>query len=138
MKLSKTFKKLLLEEIELVIDKMDSSESPQEVMYYFSAIYGAIQRILNFEFHNELVHLWVILNPLYQTLNQKFLEPQTSFDNANPARMERLVELVGRLKEGIQNDDKLTDLAQDFAVLLYSTNGNGNFLLHKGLLKLKD
>lgn len=137
MKLSRTYKKLLLEEIEFVSEKIDGSESPQEVMYYFSAVHGAIQRILNFEFHDELAHLWVILSPLHQILNQKFAEPQTPFDNANPARMERLVELLERLIEGIQKDKKLTDIAQDFAVLLYSTNGNGNYLLQKGMLKLK-
>ena len=138
MNLSKTFKKLLLEEIELIIDKMDSSSSPAEVAYYFSAVPGVIQRIFNFEFHPELVHLWVILNSLSQGVGQIFTQLSQHFEASNPIRLKKMIGLVKRLRDAIQKDKEIKDILQDFAVLLYSTNGNGNFLVQKGTLNLED
>ena len=55
MKLSKENKKLLTDEFTFVIKKMKSSETPDQMLYYFSGLYGMIHRILNIEFSSSLL-----------------------------------------------------------------------------------
>ena len=138
MKLSKNLRKLLMDEMNLIVDKIEKAKSPDEVMYYFSAVGGLIQRIFNFEFHAELVHLWVILNPLFQTLNQKFSVPAPQYDNSNSAQLHRIVELTKNLKEAFDKNEDISRIIEGFAVLLYSANGNGTYLYQKGMIKLED
>jgi hypothetical protein len=138
MKLKTSLKKLLMDEMNYITDKIENANSPEEVIYYLSAVYGVIQRIFSFEYHSELVHLWVILNPLYQALNQKFATPTAQFDDSSPVILERLVKLINRLRDEFEDNSDLSKIIEDFAVLLYSSNGNGNYLLKKGMLKLED
>ncbi len=137
MKLSKKFKQLLIEEIELVQKKMESSSSPQEAMYYFSAIPGVVQRVFNFEYNSDLVHLWIVTNPISNILGQKFSQPSIPWDQSGPVQLNKIVELVSRLLSTLKEDGDISGLCRDFAVLEYSTNGNGTYLYNKGLLKLE-
>ncbi len=57
MKLAKTYKKLLLDEIDIAIDKMESAEDPQAFVFYFSAIYAAIAPFPFFAFNCALISL---------------------------------------------------------------------------------
>jgi hypothetical protein len=136
MKIGKNLKKLLLDEMNLIVDKMNNAKSPDEVTYYFSAVYGAVQRVFNFEYHAELVHLFVIISPLYQSLNQKFAAPAPQYDNSNPVQLSRLIELTALLRDAFKNGEELSSIIEDFAVLLYSSNGNGTYLFQRGMLKL--
>ena len=48
MKISDEYRAMLLKEFDHVIEKLVGEGRPDEKMYYFSALHGAVNRILNF------------------------------------------------------------------------------------------
>jgi len=53
-------------------------------------------------------------------------------------QIEELISLVEELGEEIRNNKDLSDTLKKFALLAYSTTGNGYYLLQKGLLTIRE
>lgn len=138
MKLSSNHLKILIDEMEFVIDKINSTTNYHEQLFYFSAIFGMISRILNLEFKSDLVHIHLILRTTYESLLQRMRATEKG-DKTVPLFEEQfnsLLSLTIELNNNIKNGRSLNDTLEKFAVLTFSTTGNGYYLYRKGLLKI--
>jgi hypothetical protein len=138
MKLTNNARKMLVNEINFVTKKMMESSAPHERLFYFSAIYGLIHRILNQEFDPDLVHVHFVLRSLHQsfTLSLKALKSEDSMPLINDFHFERLNAFTIELGDQIKNKKSITETIKKFVILIYSTTGNGFYLLQKGVLKI--
>lgn len=136
MKVSNLFKKRLIEELRFIVKKMDETEDPGEACYYFSAVHGVIQRVLNFEFNSDLVFLHVIIHLTYNSFVQLTAKGSNVIDkDIYSQQLNRLIELTARLADVIEEGEDIHSIAKEFALLQYSTTGNGTYLVKKGLLE---
>jgi PHD/YefM family antitoxin component YafN of YafNO toxin-antitoxin module len=139
MNLSDAFKKLLVEEITFVIKKMEETKEATKLLYYFSAIPGMFQRIYNIEYDSRLVFAHFILKATHDSFSQRLKVSQQGGDNAvliNDDQFERLISLSKELLRNIKNNKAIDEVLQKLTILLYSTTGNGYFLMEKGWLKI--
>ena len=65
MEISDDYKKMFVKEINFVAKKMDESPDAFSKLYYFSGLFGFLHRILNLEFHPDLVVAHSILKTTY-------------------------------------------------------------------------
>jgi len=138
MSISSESKEIIVKEIDFVIDKMKQTSDPEEKLFYFSAIYAMVQRILNIEYDSELICIYTILRDTFNTFIQRIKAIKTG-DTTIPfaeKQMNKLEDFTKELLDKIRNDENLDDTLKKFIILYYSTTGNGYYLLQKGLLKL--
>jgi hypothetical protein len=139
MKLSEDLKDLLVKEIDFAVKKMEETKEPMELLYYFSAIPGAINRIFNIEYDPDLVYAHFILKAAHENFIQRLKAfthgGDTSFMISDD-QFERLVSLSKDLLRNFRKDKDIDDVLKKLTILLYSTSGNGNYLMQKGWLKI--
>jgi hypothetical protein len=62
MNLSENIKKALINEIQIVREKMKGEENPSKKMFFYSGIYSEISRLFNREWNPQLQFMHMILN----------------------------------------------------------------------------
>lgn len=138
MKTSESYRKKIVDEIDYVESMMNKTQDIGEKLYLFSAIHGTIQRVFNLEYDSDLVFAHNILQQTHLAFLQRLHAVKTG-DVAVPLleeQMEGLSAAIKELSEKIGDNNKLDGTLKKFAILAYSTNGNGYYLLRKGLLKI--
>jgi hypothetical protein len=138
MATSKNFKKLIIDEIKFAVDKMSESEDPNEVLYYFSAIPGIMHRVFNVEYDPDLVYMHHILRSTQEAFTQR-LKASMGGDAVfilDGGQIDKLIELSKILLERLRDNKDIDRTLKKFTVLLYSTTGNGFYLMQKGVLKI--
>jgi hypothetical protein len=135
MKLSKQNKKILINEIEFALEKMQASKDHNSIMYYFSAVYGVLHRIFNIEYDSDLVFAHFVVNGTYQHINSR-LQATDKIIQIPENLFERLIETTKDFLEAIKDDKNLDEVLKRFTLLAYVTVGNGYYLYQKGLLKI--
>ena len=139
MNLSQNMKSELTNEINFVVKQMREVSSPAEKLYFFSALYGIAQRIINFEYDPELTFIYQVLQFVYNTINAKVSMvgigqrapigiPDNLFNNLENS----LAEMAYNIERGADTYQQL----QAMVNLAYSTTGNGYYLYLKGMLKI--
>ncbi len=139
MELSNQFKDLIVKEINFAVKNIDNSDDPLEKLYYFSAIHGVINRVLNIEYHSDLVVAFIILQTTSETLKMTFQglrQGDTSPLRITDVHFNKLSSLSKKLSTRIKKDEDFTDILNEFVILTYSTTGNGHYLMKKGFLKI--
>jgi hypothetical protein len=139
MKLSTALKKLLVEEMTFAIKKMEETKEATILLYYFSAIPGIFQRIYNIEYDSQFVFAHFILKATHESFIQRLKASQPGGDNSvviNDDQFERLISLSKELLRNIKKDNDTDEVLKKFVILLYSTTGNGYYLMEKGCLKI--
>ncbi len=138
MKTSESYRKIIVDEIDYVESMMNKAQDVGEKLYLFSAIHGTIQRVFNLEYDSDLVFMHNILQQTHFSFIQRLQAVKTG-DVAVPLleeQVEGLIAAIKELSEKIRGNNKLDGTLKKFAILAYSTNGNGYYLLRKGLLKI--
>lgn len=139
MELSDQYRKLLVKEIDFVLKSMNENKDALEILYYFSGIHGMIHRVLNIEFHPELVHAHFVLQTTNESLRQNIMSAQRG-EIANPRvsdeHIKKLIEFTKALANRIRQKKSIDDVLKKFILLAYSTSGNGYYLVKKGLFKV--
>lgn len=138
MKISKKNKKLLLDEIQYVLDEMRNCDTAPEKMFMFSGIHGILQRIYNIEYNSTLVFIHFVLSNVHSGFMQKLEALRTGdpIRTVEEHHFDKMELLINALKENIENDEPVDDTLKQFIELLYSTTGNGYYLKRKGYLKI--
>ena len=138
MKLSKTFRDIIVNEIEFVVTKMKESAEIEKKIFYFSAIPAELLRVFNLEYDPDLLYIQHIINATHVAFQQRIAAIQRG-DTVVPITNEQMdsleyssVELGNRFKE----NKKMDDILREFIILSYSTSGNGYYLMQKGLLEI--
>jgi hypothetical protein len=137
--LSPKLRERFLEEIKYSVEKMGKASDPIQKLYYFSATYGEMQRLLNIEYNQDLVFAHFILSEAYKAFMGRIRAFKDNQETAVPLlveQVERLVNLTKELEKKIESDKDLMDTLKKFVILAYSTTGNGFYLYEKGVLKI--
>jgi hypothetical protein len=138
MELSTNSKNVLVKEIRTAAEYMGKANSVQQKMYFFSAVFGIANRLMNLEFDSELGFIHHVTNAAYNNINTNLvLMSQGQAVPTIPApvfdKLQRsLYDLAGYIEEGKPTYPVLERISN----LAYSTSGNGYYLFLKGLLKL--
>jgi len=127
----------VLDEFDGVLKVLHSDVSLEEKLYYYSAIFGAIYRVLNIQPSGELIFLHHALNTVHTAFQARL--QATKRDAERPIMIEepmveRLVQLMEELRKRIQQGVDSTDICKNLIALAYATTGNGYYLFKKGVL----
>jgi len=139
MKLREDLKDLLVKEIAFAVKKMEETKEAMELLYYFSAIPGTINRIFNIEYDPNLIFAHLILKATHENFIQRLKAFKHGGDTSimiNDDQFERLVSLSKELLLNIKKDKDIDDVLKKLSILMYSTTGNGNYLMQRGWLKI--
>jgi hypothetical protein len=139
MKISKTMTGRFIEELRYVAKQMEETENLEEKLYYFSAVFGAAQRIINFEFDPEMLFIHQVTQLAYNQIQQRLVliksGQQTSVELPDNL-FTVLREMVGELAARVENGEATYPILEKIMTLSYSTTGNGYYLFQKGELKI--
>jgi hypothetical protein len=137
MKLSKEFQSILIDEIKTALSYYKKAATPEEKLFYMTAIYGAAFRIMNIQFDPELAFVNHVVNAAYIQINTNLNSakqgkgvltfPKDVFEKLEMA----FVQLISKIEQGEHTYKELETISN----LAYSTSGNGYYLYQKGMLK---
>jgi len=139
MNLSPEMEKRFTDEIRFVFKNMRNTNVAAQKWYFFSAIHGMAQRILNLEYEPELVFVFQVFQLVYNMVNGRLaavsggqevgiMIPENLFTKVEN-ELDRMASLIEQKKETYPVLQRLIHLA-------YSTTGNGYYLYLKGMLKV--
>lgn len=136
MPLSKQLRDYVASECTTAAQKMKSTDSPVEQLYYFSASWAAPQRAFNIEFDAKMLHLHVVLNWAYQQLVQSSTPQIASSTPGQPTvdALRRLPPILEELATRVGAGKNFDDVMDQIAVAGYSAGGNGHYLEEIGRL----
>jgi len=139
-KLSDKYRAVLKEEILYVVNKMHDSQNIEQKIFFFSAIYAMIQRIINLEYNGDLLFAHHVIQRTHEMYIQRLMAIKAG-DMSVPFSEEHLIVLEKASMELVQALDKkstLTSALKTFSIASYSTTGNGYYLMEKGMLKISN
>ena len=139
MNISPEMQKSFTDEIYFVIERMKGTKNYTEKIYFFSAVYGQAQRIINFEYNPELLFIYQITQLVYNTINSR-VSAITMGQDAGISIPDGLFDgLEGALKELADNITKGKEsysALQKMVNLAYTTTGNGYYMYLRGAIKV--
>ncbi len=138
MHLSPNNQVALVKEIRTVVEHMSKSNSAQEKMYFFSAVFGIANRIMNLEFDPELGFIHHVTNAAYNTINTTLFLAATgqAVPTFPPPVFNKLQEALEDLANYIEEGRQTYPVLERISNLAYSTSGNGYYLFLKGMLTI--
>lgn len=138
MAAGRKMKDIITNEIKYAVKKMEEVSSIEEKLYYFSAVQGIFHRVFNIEFNQELLFAHFIFNEAFKAFQQKLAAMKMGdlVFVINEEQISRLSELTKEFLIQFEAGKSTDDVLKKMVTLLYSVNGNGNYLMGKGLLKI--
>ena len=139
MKIPSQFRNLIVNEFKYVAQKMREVDHPSQKLYYYSAAYGVILRVLNIEFDPTLVHIFYILETSYNGINlmiQRIIRGEEQSIKVQDEIFESLAQALETLSNKIAKNEDVNPTLQKITNIAYATTGNGYYLYEKGKLKL--
>lgn len=141
MELAENNFQLLITELEEAEKLCNESEPVEDKLYFFSASFGIINRIMNFEYNPILIFMHQVLKEAHQAIANRLAAArnQGSLSNVLPDEfIEKLFlyysELIHAIK--IKNSQEIHKVLEKFSTLSYATTGNGFYLYLKRRLVL--
>jgi len=132
-------KEIILQEFDFIMDKMNETGDIEEKMYYFSGTFGILQRIFNINYQPILVVMHHVLQQTHAAFLNRITAMKSKRDRPvqlTEEAVEKLNTLLHELYDAIEKDDDIHSILDRFFILIYSTTGNGYYLLSKGILKV--
>lgn len=137
MNISPEVRKFLVDEINYAVGKMEKADDPSQKLFYFSAVFGVLQRVFNIEYDPDLVVAHYVIVETHKGFVGRLRASRE--DPAVPVaveQIERLTSLTKEFSRKIEGNKDFTEQLKKFIVLTYSTTGNGFYLYDKGVLKI--
>lgn len=131
--------KKLAEELHFVHGKMKATDNPAEKLFYLTAVYGAIHRIMNIEYDDDLVFAHQVVQLAYNQVNSRLQAARQgdSTVSLSPSLFEAIESAVEELRLCLGQGKSPSEPLKKLAVLGYSTTGNGYYLQVKGDLRIR-
>ncbi len=139
MNITENNKKLILDEFEYVLESMAGTESMEEKLYLFSALYGVVNRVMNIEFDSDLIFLHHVLSAAHTAFSVRHdaMKNKKAFPlHITKEIFDKLFLLIGKLYDCLKNNTEIDEILKGLIVLAYTTTGNGYYLYQKGLIRL--
>jgi len=123
------FKKNLLSELEFTIKKMKEESDVSRKLYFFTATYGAIGRVMRYYPNNELTMAHAILNICYNQLNDRInrLKAGDVVIQLPKNWSEQLIDYVSELKKAIQENRSTYPTLEKIIEVGYLASGAGYY-----------
>lgn len=141
MELLEANRKILADEFTTVARLINEEKDALRRTYYFSGAYAVVQRVLNIEFHNELILMHSILNGTYQALDSRLKSIMSGGErviNLPSNVFELLSSALNHLGDAISKGGDTYEPLVQISTISYVTTGNGYYLYCKGILKLPE
>lgn len=141
MKIPNQYYELLINEFKEIQKLSNEVKSNEDKLYFFSASYGVLNRVLNFHCDTTLVFMHQVLQVAHQNIMQRLSTPKNpgSISNALPDEIiESLFSYFSLLISEIEKKDtsKIREILEKISNISYATTGNGFYLYLKGKLIL--
>jgi len=131
----------IAKEIDFALQKMGDASTAEEKLYYFSAVHGVINRVMNFQFDPILVFAHQVLSTVHSAFMSRLAAMKGGGEKhlaVSPEMVEKLQETVIEFRTALQEKDqiKVYHVLERFANIGYATTGNGFYLYQRGMLKI--
>lgn len=129
MKISDQYRKMISREVAYVRGRIKEAETEERKLYYYSALYGIIGRIMRFEPDPQLLFCHFVLNSTYTLLNN-----QVTAINAGAIQVPLAEDLFDRVDTALKSfqdhvsakqDGDLYEDLQSLVVAAWSVTGGG-------------
>lgn len=133
----------LATEFRYAVTKMQEAKQPAKKLFYFSAIFGEAQRVLNFEWDRDLVLIWTVTQFIHTQVTNTIQAGALGLFPIDIAIVcDKLTQSASDIAAYYENPDSDTKKEQLYKTLgcmseaAYTALGNGSYLYEKGLIKL--
>ena len=132
------FKKELVKELRLVEALMRKEENIEKKIYYFSAAYGITSRTYRYSFSEDVLLVDLVLTSGYQALMDRFqrIKAGDTTVKLEEIHFKKIEEGLRQLTDAFEKDESILKSIETILTATFSTQGAGNYLREKGLLKL--
>jgi len=135
MNLSDQYHDVILKEFHEVEKHWNESGNYADKLYFFSASFGIINRVMNLQYDPLLGFMHQVLNGAHQAMSQRLSSySQTKSGDLPQEMMDALMTCFLNLRNAfeVKNDDSIRKVLQELSNLTYATTGNGFYLYLKG------
>ncbi len=141
MNIPDEYHKIILKEFYEIQDLCKKSSSSEDRLYFFSASFGVVNRVMNFYQDPVLIFTHQILQSVHQAISNRLANIKPPFAVSRGVPDQFWDALLGYFSElthafEIKNDEEIRKTLEKFANLWYANSGNGFYLYLKGLLVL--
>ncbi len=141
MRIPDEYHKLMISELKEINKLCNTTESPDDKLYFFSAAFGVINRIMNFYYDPTLVFIHQVLQEVHKKVTQRLQSgPYKFIYNSMPQEiLDTLFQYFMELTDAIEKQDVplIWEILERFSNISYSLTGNGFYLYIRERLKLK-
>jgi len=133
MEISTEHRQYLVSEFRSAAAGMD--QNADEIIlasYFYSAVYGAVARVLNIEYSPEIVLLHLVTQASHGLMNSTIEKLGAGLERSIlfPSELfPQLASVVRELADAIESDRPYSGQLERIAQLSYVLTGNGNYLL---------
>ena len=140
MKISEVNKKIIVDEFRTILELMKNTSNVNEKLFYFSATYGMVSRILNIDYDSLLILIHSVLTSTHSSINSllnNIVNNSFAFFSIPKNYFEMIEENLKEITLAIDknNETKIYKVLEKFSVLAYISIGNGNYLYKRGIIK---
>ena len=135
------FRQRLAKECHYAVTKMQEETQPAKKLFYFSVLFGAAQRMLNWEWNRDLALIYTVTQHAHTQINATMQVPglgqtlpidlTTVFDKLTEATSN----LAAYFEKSDDNMEEFNQILGRFAEISYIVSGNGSYLYEKGFIK---
>ncbi len=139
MEIIDSYKKIIIDEINFAVKRMNSVKKASEKLYYFSAIFGVFHRIYNLDYNPDLIYAHFILRSTHDAFLSRLKSIEQLRDSTillSDKQFDKLSILSKELAGKINKTKDMDETLKKFVMLSFSTTGNGYYLMQKGCYKL--
>jgi hypothetical protein len=137
----KELRKHLAKEFRYVATKMQQEKLPQKKLFYFSALFGESQRVLNYEWDRDLALVHMVIQQTHIHLSSQAPSIGTLLPIDGSIIYQQLTQTTLDLAEhfekpeDIAKNEELYQILSRIAEIAYVASGNGSYLYEKGAIK---
>lgn len=141
MDIPKKYFDLILNEFKEVEGLCNEAETLDDAIYYFSALHGILNRVMNFHCVPVLIFMHQVLQATHQAIAARQSAPVKPGITSNGVTDEMIEALFSNISLLIsafkkKDEDEIRRVLEKFTNLSYATTGNGRYLHLRGRLKL--
>lgn len=140
MHLPETVRERLQAEFRFAADSMAATSDLSEKLYFFSALFGEVNRSMNQHWDAELALIHLVLIGAHRDMLGRISQPGPLSVNVPPKLPGALTDVaadLAQLFEGpVQDTTKIHELLTRVAEIAYTATGNGYYLYLKGAVRL--
>ena len=137
MNIPKEYKKMIVDEFKEILILCNDSSLIDDKLFFFSASYGTVRRVMNLHFDPTLAFMHLVLQNAHQSFTQRLNQPQktdTKFSKTPKSFWDALIKSYEALINAFEGDNvnEVRECLEAISYIAYMTTGNGYYLYLRG------